>query len=302
MTTSKTGGVREHGNAYNIFILVLTIYSLAIIVLLLLPLPQPVRDLLNVYDDVVCLIFLADFAFNLAASHPRRAYFIYARGWLDLLGSIPSLGLLAGGAAQLTGLFRLARLSRLARITRILGGKNRRALIEDVVKNRGQYASFITILAAGMVLSISSVLILQFESGDPDANIRTGGDALWWGIVTITTVGYGDRYPVTMLGRATAFAVMLAGVGIIGALASILASLLVTSNMDDATATEATATAPTVTGGGDDAPAGVEPAQAVTAGATTGTPSADAILARLDALTAEVAALRGELGSRPGSG
>src|SRR5215831_19717727 len=89
---SDIPGLREHGNAYNIFILVLTIYSLAIIVLLLFPIPQPVRDLLNVYDNLVCVIFLADFVYNLVGSHPRRAYFIHARGWLDLLGSIPSIG------------------------------------------------------------------------------------------------------------------------------------------------------------------------------------------------------------------
>jgi voltage-gated potassium channel len=70
-------------------------------------------------------------------------------------------------------------------------------------------------------------MVLQFESRSPDSNIKTGGDALWWAFVTITTVGYGDRFPVTLLGRATAVAVMAAGIGIIGALASILASILV---------------------------------------------------------------------------
>ena len=78
-----------------------------------------------------------------------------------------------------------------------------------------------------LVLVSSSLLVLQFESRSPDANITTGGDALWWSVVTITTVGYGDFFPVTTLGRATGVFVMFAGVGIIGALASILASLLV---------------------------------------------------------------------------
>ena len=79
---------------------------------------------------------------------------------------------------------------------------------------------------------MSSIAVLQFESRSPNANIQTGGDALWWAVVTITTVGYGDFFPVTALGRLTGFVVMLAGVGIIGALASILASLLVTSPSD----------------------------------------------------------------------
>ena len=168
------------------------------------------------------MIFLIDFTYNITGARPRSAYFIRQRGWLDLLGSIPSFGFF-----QLTALFRLARLSRLARIRKLMGGQKRKALVKDVLDNRGQYATFITILAAGMVLCVASILVLQFESRSPDANIKTGGDALWWGVVTITTVGYGDYYPVTTLGRLTGVSVMFAGVGIIGALASILASILV---------------------------------------------------------------------------
>ena len=69
--------------------------------------------------------------------------------------------------------------------------------------------------------------MLQEESRAPDANITTGGDALWWAIVTITTVGYGDFFPVTTLGRVTGVVRHVRGIGIIGALASILASILV---------------------------------------------------------------------------
>ena len=87
----------------------------------------------------------------------------------------------------------------------------------------------ITVLAAMIVLVVTSVMVLQLESRSADANITSGGDALWWALVTITTVGYGDFFPVTPAGRITAFFVMLAGVGIIGALASILASILVSA-------------------------------------------------------------------------
>jgi voltage-gated potassium channel len=220
--TAEAPVLAEHGNAYNIFTLVLTLYSLAIMVLLLLPLDQDTLDLLRLYDNVICFVFLADFAVNLARSRPRTAYLIGQRGWLDLLGSIPSVGVF-----QFGGLLRLARLSRLARIRRLLSGKNRKALVADVLHNRGQYATFITLLSAGMVVSIASLLVLQFESSDPAANIQRGGDAIWWGIVTLTTVGYGDRFPITTFGRLTGMFVMFAGVGIIGALASILASVLV---------------------------------------------------------------------------
>jgi voltage-gated potassium channel len=232
--TAQAPVLREHGNAYNIFILVLTIYSLGLMVLLILPLDGETHALVNFYDNAICIIFLIDFGLNLTTSRPKRAYFVSRRGWLDLIGSIPSFGFL-----QVTALFRLARLSRLARITRLLRGQAGKDLVIDVLKNRSQYATFITILLAGMVLSIASILILQEESRAPGANITTGGDAIWWGVVTITTVGYGDYYPITSLGRMTAVFVMFAGIGIIGALASILASLLVAPSTSAESAPEA---------------------------------------------------------------
>jgi voltage-gated potassium channel len=271
--TAQAPVLREHGNSYNIFILVLTLFSLAIMAVLLLPLDDDTRDLLTLYDNVICVIFLGDFAMNLAGSRPKRAYFIGQRGWLDLIGSIPSVGVF-----QLGALLRLARLSRLARIGKLLSGKNRKALVADVLHNRGQYATFITILAAGMVLSIASVLVLQFESKAPDANIQTGGDAIWWGIVTLTTVGYGDRFPVTFLGRLTGVSVMVAGIGIIGALASILASLLVSPSTPEEPAAES-----------------AQPAAAPAPAPTADLPATSAIVEELAALRAEIAALRESL-------
>ena len=121
--------VREHGNAYNIFILVLTIMSLGIMGLLLLPLDAATLQVLLVYDNVICVIFLIDFALNLAASRPRSDYFIHRRGWLDLLGSIPAFGVFPAAA-----LLRLFRLSRLARIVRLLRGDAKKALIADIIR------------------------------------------------------------------------------------------------------------------------------------------------------------------------
>jgi hypothetical protein len=103
----------RHSTAYNLFILVMTIVSLVIMVLLLLPFDEQTILLLRWYDNAICLIFLCDFGLELRRAPSKRGYFIHQRGWLDLLGSIPTFGLL-----QVTALFRLARLSRLARVLR----------------------------------------------------------------------------------------------------------------------------------------------------------------------------------------
>jgi hypothetical protein len=144
--TTQAPVMLKHGNAYNIFILVLTIYALALTAVLLLPIDDATRAAVSLWDNAVCIIFLIDFAMNLYGSHPKRAYFIQQRGWLDLLGSIPSFGFI-----RFTALFRLARLSRLGRITKLLQGQAGKDLVLDVLKNRSQYAAFITILLAGIV-------------------------------------------------------------------------------------------------------------------------------------------------------
>jgi voltage-gated potassium channel len=278
MTTEPT--LRRHGNSYEIFILGLTVLSLVIMVLLIMPLSQATLDTLRFYDNMIAFVFLADFAYNLTGSRPKSAYFIHSRGWLDLLGSIPSVGLF-----QLGGLLRLARLSRLARIMRLFSGQRRHEMVDDVLHNRSQYAVFITLFLALLVLVTSSVLVLQFESASPDANIRTGGDALWWSVVTITTVGYGDFFPVTTLGRLTAVFVMFAGVGIIGALASILASVLVAPAEPEPEAPP------------DDAPAAAAATVAVATPRTADASSLDALADEVRALRAEIAALRDGLRS-----
>ena len=212
-----------NNNSYIILVLILTIFSLAVMaVQMLLPEGTQTYSLANFYNNLICFFFLFDFAMRLIAAPRIRDYFIGQRGYFDLLGSIPSIGI-----SQYTAILRLFRLSRLLRLRRFMNPENRKLLRDEILNNRGSYALLLTVIMVFLVISTASTFVLFFESQNPDANIQTGGDSVWWSIVTITTVGYGDRYPITMGGRIIAVFVMFAGVGIIGALASILASFLI---------------------------------------------------------------------------
>lgn len=92
---------------------------------------------------------------------------------------------------------------------------------------------------AALVIYCGAVAVLEVERGAPSATITSFGSALWWAIATITTVGYGDTYPVTGFGRAIASVVMIAGIGVFGALTATLSSWLTSTVSADEQAAEA---------------------------------------------------------------
>jgi voltage-gated potassium channel len=75
-----------------------------------------------------------------------------------------------------------------------------------------------------VLLEFGGMGMVWAEQRSDEANIKTGGDALWWAYVTITTVGYGDKFPVTSLGRLIGVLVLTAGVGLFGVLTGFLAN------------------------------------------------------------------------------
>lgn len=85
---------------------------------------------------------------------------------------------------------------------------------------------YILVFSVMIILEVGSVLILSAESKAPNANITTASDAMWWAYVTITTVGYGDKYPVTNAGRLVGILVMTTGVGIFATFAGFISNKL----------------------------------------------------------------------------
>ncbi len=202
---------------YEIFILALSVLSLVNLVLLVLPfwpLDDQQLDVIWMIDGVLSVVFLSDFTYRLLKADSKREYFLHDRGWLDLIGSLPLLRI-----------FRIFRVLRVGRLVREYGfGMLGRWLLRERAQSALYVVSFLVIL----VLEVSSILMLPLEARSPDANITTAGDALWWGIVTVTTVGYGDQFPVTTGGRMVGVFVLILGVGLFGTFTGFLANAFLT--------------------------------------------------------------------------
>ena len=81
--------------------------------------------------------------------------------------------------------------------------------------------------SASLLAVCAALAVLDAERSNPDANIVDFGDAIWWAVTTMTTVGYGDRFPVTPVGRLVAFGLMIGGIALLGTVTATLASWLV---------------------------------------------------------------------------
>lgn len=214
-----------HG--YQVFMLVLCVYSLGLLAYQATSPPPEVAEILGFADVAVCALFFADFVFSFIKAENRWRYMV-TWGWIDLLSSIPAVDIVRWG-----------RLARILRIFRVLRGLRAAQMITSlVVQQRARNTVMAACLAAIMLITFCSISILYFEAGA--GNIRSAEDAVWWAFTTITTVGYGDRYPTTVEGRMIAVLLMSGGVGLFGTFSGFLASWF-SGEEDDATTKEVAA-------------------------------------------------------------
>jgi voltage-gated potassium channel len=211
MNTLKSGGAHKIGS-FQMALLAFTIVLLTgLVVDTLVALPKELSNLIHLVDTFGCAVFFLDFCYRLYHADSKLAFMKW--GWIDLIACVPNLEVLRWG--RMIRVLRVIRLLRGVRSVQLVVG----AVFQD--KLRGGVVS--VIFSAVLLVGFSSASVLVCER-QPDSNIKTAEDALWWSIATITTVGYGDRYPVTTEGRAIGVILMVAGVSMFGCLSGLAAS------------------------------------------------------------------------------
>ena len=212
MTASKTNP-ETAAHPYQIFMLALCLYALAALAVdSFFALPPDTRTVLFYGDTAVCAVFFFDFVYNMVRA-PNKVRYFYTWGWIDLISSIPSVGILRAG--RTVQVIRILRVLRGVRATKVLA--------EFLLAKRAEAGLMAAALISILFIVAASIFVLQFER-DASSTIKTAGDAVWWALTTVTTVGYGDTYPVTRGGRIVAVVLMTAGVFLLATFSGFVAS------------------------------------------------------------------------------
>jgi voltage-gated potassium channel len=175
------------------------------------------REVLEWIDLGLVAFFLLEWAWRVARSRPHAGRYAARNAW-ELLGMVPLV-------APLPAFLRALRVLRIVRILRVFDVVGRRIGAWQRIAKEGSLHKIG--LAGATITLVGGLLVWALERDAPGSHIADFSTAMWWAVVTVTTVGYGDVTPVTTMGRFVATILMVTGIGTIGLLASTLASVLV---------------------------------------------------------------------------
>jgi voltage-gated potassium channel len=179
-------------------------------------LDQGTRSFLDAAGYFIWAVFLFEYLIKVTLA-PRRWHFVSHHPFDLIIVVVPMLRPLS--------ILRSVRVVRALRLSRLgaLAGEG----TQTSKRSLGARATNYVLVVVGALILTCSVVVLDLERGAKGSNIKSLGDAVWWAITTVATVGYGDRVPVTPGGRAVAAVLMLSGIGLLGIITAAIASYFV---------------------------------------------------------------------------
>ena len=211
------------GRAFDHVVKGLIVFSLITYSIETLPDLSPrMQHLLYVLEVVVVIIFTVEYALRIYVADRKLAYVFSPLGIIDLLAILPFYILLGGADSRAVRAMRLLRIARTLKLIRYNRAVDR--LVRAVVIAKEEIVLFFSLTAISLYLAASG--IHYFESQVQPDKFGSIFHGLWWAVVTLTTVGYGDVYPITTGGRLFTFLILMIGMGIIAVPPGIISSAL----------------------------------------------------------------------------
>ena len=210
------------GRTFDLFVLFLIVFSIITLSVETLPnLPPIARQILGMCEVVVTVLFTIEYFLRVATAPSKRGYIFSFYGVIDLLAILPfylSLGI----DLRSIRVFRLLRIFRILKVAKYSNAMERFGRALSYAKAETLVFLFVTL----MLLYFAAAGIYYFENEAQPNNFPSIFHSLWWAVTTLTTVGYGDFYPITVGGKLFTFLILMCGLGIVVVPAGLIAAAL----------------------------------------------------------------------------
>jgi voltage-gated potassium channel len=214
------GDETRYGIVFNLLIKLLIILSIVSFSVETLPDLDPgLRSFLHTFELIIVIIFTAEYLLRIYAADNKWQFIFSFYGLVDLIAILPFY-IATGLDLRSVRIIRLLRLFRVLKFIRYDGPVQR--LYDAFVSVKKELVVFLVLIS--MLLYISAVGIYYFENPAQPETFKSVFHSLWWAVATLTTVGYGDIYPVTVGGRLFTFVVLMIGLGLISVPTGLIAS------------------------------------------------------------------------------